>query len=125
MNISTIVASACFMIAMTPGKNLYLLAEKNDLPNKSEVLNEFDFSARTITNCSKSECIEASLKKVRNMNSYLLVYKSEKSWIVENNAKKRDAVISNYTAKQISVATGNVVINNEAIKEDYLVVLSR
>ena len=125
MNISTIIASACFMIAMTPGKNLQLLTEKNDLPNKSKVLNEFDFSARTITNCSKSECIEGSLKKIRSMKSYLLVYKTTNSWMIEKNPMKRDSVMSKYVVKQIAIASGDIIMNNKAIKEDYLVILNK
>ena len=56
MNISLIVAFASLIIAVTPGKDPQLLTEKNYLTNDREILNKFDFSARTITNCSKSEC---------------------------------------------------------------------
>ena len=125
MNISIIVAFAALIIAVTPGKNPQLLTEKNDLTNDREILNEFDFSARTITNCSKSECIEGSLKNIRSMKSYLLVYKSTNSWMIEKNPMKRDSVMSKYVVKQIAIASGDIIMNNKAIKEDYLVILNK
>jgi len=96
----------------------------NKFETSTDTLQNFMFTSKTVKTCSKSKCLESTKKEIYNLQSCLLVYRGKSSWIMEKDSASIIRILDQYPIKELSIATGNVKINDKQIAEDHLIVLS-